>query len=401
MRASKNLTRLLGLASLVVLTFLAGCGQQTDFTYGKAADQSVNGLSVFANLLREQGHTVVRKRRLTRRLQSFDSIVWAPDNEFLPPESVAAWMEDWLSSPGTSKVLIFIGRSYDAKIPFYESKVRAADPEDREDWQRELAEVIVDAREFDFGWSFAKDTETTFWFDSRESERPFAKSVTGPWAKGVDTGRIDLHCSKTLVPLETYDDEEKIPSLIPEYAEDNQFYEYETYDGLPSKFRDPGLKARDLLTVDGQPFAFEISSDAGNGRIIVISNGSFLFNFPLLNPEHQELAKMVAGEVTGDVVFLESGIQWPRVGGAANDPALQWSWIGKAPMTYIVPHFLFWGVLYIFAFFPNFGRPKRLKFHPAKAFRNHVQAVAAILRRSKERDWARNAIETWHKRNKS
>ena len=177
----------------------------------------------------------------------------------------------------------------------------------------------------------------------------------------------------------------------------DSYYEYDFYD---EEFREGEIEVKDLLTVDGKPFAFELSTDANpNRKVIIISNASFLLNYPLLNPANRKLASRVADEAVGDVIFLESDWNWPRVGGSGNDPALHWSWVGRAPMSYIVPHFLFWGVLYCFAFYPNFGRPKRIQFHPPKAFRSHVKAVASILGRSKERSWARQIIDIWLKRN--
>ena len=388
---------------LVALILLpSGCNFGTDFTYGKSADQSVNGLSVFANLLRERGHTVSRKRRLTKRVDKFDTIVWAPDNERFPPENVAAWIEQWMGK-STSKVLIYVGRSYDATLPYYQGKFDNATIENRDQWQRELAEQVMQKRryDYDYDWRFPTGTDPpdAFWFERYDKEpKVDASKIGGPWASDIDSTAIDLDCDQLLKPLEDYNIEEATPVLDIETDDgEADYYEYSYQD---DEFREDEIKVKHLLTVDGKPFAFELSTDENPGRkVIIISNGSFLLNFPLMQPENQKLASKVADEAIGDVVFLESDYRWPRVGGQANDPALRWTWIGQAPMNYIVPHFLFWGVLYCFAFYPNFGRPKRVQFHPPKAFRSHVQAVAAILRRSKEKSWARQLVDMWLKRN--
>ena len=376
-----------------------GCTQQTDFTYGKSADQSINGVSVFANLLSDRGHSVVRKRRLTKRINKFDTIIWAPDNEMHPPENVGAWIEEWLAGSGsqTNKVLVYIGRAYDAKTDYYKGKAQTSAPEYQESWRRELAEVLVNDREY--FWGSRDDEQEPYWFKKDSPDLIDDTKIAGPWSEEVDTTAINLNCDELLLPVENYNDESLYPIATYDTNDaDNDRYDY-VYVNPQAEFRNSELESNALLTVDGKPFAFEIRSKYGSGKIIVISNGSFLLNYALLNPEHQKLAEKVADEVIGDVVFLESAAQWPRVGGAADDPALQWTWIGKAPMTYIVPHFLFWGVLYCFAFYPNFGRPKRIKFHPPKAFRGHVKAVGAILSRSKEKSWAKEVIETWQKRN--
>ena len=397
----KQLVRITVSVSLAVLFLLqTGCNFGTDFTYGKSADLSVNGTSVFANLLRERGHSVSRKRRLTKRVDNFDTIVWAPDNRRLPPEDVTGWIEQWLGK-SNSKVLIYIGRSYDANLQYYQDKFENATTENRGKWQRELAEKVMQERRYDYDWSLPIGTDplVAYWFEhDDDTTKVDASKVGGPWANGIDSNAIDLNCGRLLKPLEDYNVEESTPVFyMPNEEEDDYYYDYGYQD---EEFREDKINVQNLLTVDGKPFAFELSTTANPGRkVIIISNGSFLLNYPLMEQENRKLASKVADEATGDVVFIESDFNWPRIGGNANDPALHWSWVGRAPMSYIVPHFLFWGVLYCFVFFPNFGRPKRIQFHPPKAFRSHVQAVAAILRRSKEKSWARQMVDIWLKRN--
>jgi len=153
--------------------------------------------------------------------------------------------------------------------------------------------------------------------------------------------------------------------------------------------------------VDDQPFAFELVSGDGAGhRVIVVSNAAFLLNFPLVtDADRRKLASRVADECIGDVAVLET--QWSTPissdGNASNGQT--WAWIAQPPMRYIVPHFLFWGVLYCFVFYPIFGRPKKVEFHPAKSFGSHVKAVGEVMRRSGDREWARDKVEEYNQRN--
>ena len=385
-RQTLRLVFAVGFAALMVLQ--TGCFP-TDFTYGKSADKSVNGLSVFANLIRERGHSVTRKLKLSKRIDSSDTIVWAPDNKGLPPENVVARLEQWLGE-GNSRVLIYIGRSYDATLPYYRGKFESAPPENREQWQRVLSEKTLEDRQRSYYENIAPTgTDKAYWFEKEEDDVIDTSKMDGPWTEDIDIVGIELEGRDLLKPIEDYNVEKAVPQLVM----DSQIFG----DG---KFRANSLTTKNLLTVDGKPFAFEISSgNNADGKVIIISNASFLLNYSLLNPENRKLASKVADEATGDVVFIESDYRWPGVGGSANDPALHWSWVGKEPMNYIVPHFLFWGVLYCFAFYPNFGRPKRVQFHPPKAFRSHVQAVASILGRSREKSWAREIVNMWLKRN--
>ena len=384
------------LCSMLILQ--TGCYDWgTEFTYGKANDRSINGVSVFANLLRERGHSVSNKRRLSKRVNKFDTIFWAPDNPDMPPENVVAWLENWLAN-GNQKVLIYVGRSYDATLAYYRGKLANATPEDRDNWQRELGDVLVQQWDYGVDWrANLAPTSGSFWFESETTGGLDSSAIAGPWAEGIDASATDLECEILLKPIDDYNlAEDALPQLSTGMDPETGEYIQLDYEFTRQTFRDDELEVTELLTVDGKPFAFEVSSQSAPGRkVIVISNGSFLLNYPLLKPENRKLASRVADNVVGDVVVLESNWSWPKIGGAANDPALRWTWVGRAPMSYIVPHFLFWGVLYCFVFYPNFGRPKRIQFHPPKAFRSHVKAVASILGRSKEKSWARQMVNAW------
>ena len=58
----------------------AGCRQDVDATYGRLSGSSVNGVRVFANLLRSKGCRVESTRRLSPKLRDqTDLIVYFPD----------------------------------------------------------------------------------------------------------------------------------------------------------------------------------------------------------------------------------------------------------------------------------------------------------------------------------
>ena len=277
--------RFVALAVLACLTLTSGCFYQTSFQYGKSTGNSVNGVSVFANALRERGHSVMRKKRLSKRFDSFDTIVWAPDNRHHPPENVAAWLEEWISK-GNERVLIYVGRSYDGKIPYHRGKFETAEPEERENWQRELADALIEDREFVFDFSFGLQDDTTpYWFDREvdlkaEAEEELAavekaiadkssavtagavpasaipidtgptdeelqvdlqaakdallkfplvrdpSALGGPWAQGVDPSLVTLECENLLLPLADYNDDSKFPALSTENDEGGYQYIY-------------------------------------------------------------------------------------------------------------------------------------------------------------------------------
>jgi hypothetical protein len=131
----------------------------------------------------------------------------------------------------------------------------------------------------------------------------------------------------------------------------------------------------------------------GDGRVIVVANGSFLLNLPLVNHEHRKLAAdLIAeiGPVPRDVYFLESG-----PGGAGivdRDPAMGTPTgleiFNLPPANWILFHLAAVGILLCFARWPIFGRARGLKAEAPSDFGKHVQALGQLLSLSRDRAYA-------------
>ena len=380
------------LACLVLFVFACGCREsEIDFRYGVANGESVNGLSLFVDMLEENGHKVVRQKRLSPRLDRVQTIVWAPDIQNPPTSEVAGWLEDWLVRDNP-RVLIVIGRDYDAKADYLKQIANQAPADEFEARTREYNEGLQAGDDF-WNWVLA-DEEEKWWYETVEGPGT-PTSISGPWSNGVNGTNLPLKSQKILVPLDSYSG--KVPKS-PDRSADSQYgYSYQWFQ----TFREGKLQQQELLNVDDQAFAFELNpewDDSEQHRLIVVSNGSFLLNYPLVtNADCRQLASNVANECVGEVVVLETGWNTPISDGQPTT-GQTWAWIAKPPMRYIVPHFLFWGVLYCFVFYPIFGRPRRVKFHPAKSFSSHVKAVGDVMRRSGNRDWAQDRIEEYNQR---
>ena len=77
----------------------------------------------------------------------------------------------------------------------------------------------------------------------------------------------------------------------------------------------PHELAEPLLEGDGEPLVWAWRPYEDGGRVILVANGSFLLNLPLVNHEHRKLAASLIAEAgePGEVVFLESGPQGVRI----------------------------------------------------------------------------------------
>jgi hypothetical protein len=153
-----------------------------------------------------------------------------------------------------------------------------------------------------------------------------------------------------------------------------------------------------LLSGNGEPLITEITFKFNGGKIYFVHNGSMLLNLPLVNSENRAIASNLIDQCSyGDVVFLESDYDGllvsQRDGNAAQTP---WQWVAKKPLCYIVPHFVLLGIIFCFASFPIFGRPKKLKKESTSDFSGHIKATAKLLRRANNQQLARQKVQQWH-----
>ena len=86
-------------------------------------------------------------------------------------------------------------------------------------------------------------------------------------------------------------------------------------------------------------------------------------------------------EPYSDVLFLESGTDGIEISESDYDAHNTWAWITKKPLCYMVPHVLAWGVLFCFAFYPIFGRPKQTVNTRNRSFGDHIGALGRLSSR--------------------
>ena len=136
-----------------------------------------------------------------------------------------------------------------------------------------------------------------------------------------------------------------------------------------------------------------------NSRVIVLANGAFTLNMPLVNKEHRKLAgKLIATcAAKGDVAFLESDSTGPRVrksdSSEGGNHALQLFTIW--PISFIFVHFAALGIAYCIAVFPIFGRPHRLPKEQRSDFGQHVSALGELLKKTRDVTYAENRVRQY------
>jgi hypothetical protein len=193
------------------------------------------------------------------------------------------------------------------------------------------------------------------WFVYKPGEFKLVRTLGGPWAEGIDASKAQIELRTRISP---HGDVEE------------------------------------LLTSDGDLIAAtESRSDWDGSQIIYIANGSFLLNLPQVNHEHRKLAGKLVDQVgePGNVVFLESGPGGPPIDPPHTDNSV-WTLFKAWPLGIMLLQLAAVGVLYCFAQWPIFGRPRQPAAEPAADFSKHVAAVGRLLARTKNRQFALDRV---------
>lgn len=384
------------------LGLIGGCGyQELDVTYGQRrgtpGGESINGTSVLAELFEQRGFSVSTWRRLSPKLDQFDLLVWCPDNFKPPDEATREYLEDWLAA-SSGRVLVYVGRDYDATVPYWNRFLQQVPADQRREVARRLASAQAT---FDTRQSEVPLSVDAHWFElERIASPPGPFALSGSWSDGVDNAKADIQISTRM-----------------------RFLEVEEPDAMPAA---PGERiVRPLLLANGEPLVTEIEFNNGS-RLYLVLNGSFLLNYPLANAEHRKLAaRLIAdcGEPRGRrLAFLETGPDGPPIlDKEAGDPyptglELFTVW----PLGVMMLHLTLLGIVACFALFPIFGRPREQPisraddYHavtevvlqegemPVSAVRahfgKHVDALGRLLEKTQDHDFARQRLKEYQER---
>ncbi|MDX1962984.1 MAG: hypothetical protein SFX18_07515 [Pirellulales bacterium] len=373
----------------LLLLACAGCDEELEVRYGRAYGPSVNGTSVLQQMFRDAGHTVNTRSQLTPELQrNGEVLVWFPDNFNLPDDKVRDWLDNWLTAQ-PNRMLIYIHRDFDAE-PLYWQEVqsrnlskqtvevaqRLGEAENRFLQERNGNFIYSNRNWSGYGRPGIKDaiSKSDFpWLQIAELPQSHSpgpvKSVSGPWSVGLDQTKLALRQNSQLV--------------------------------LPTA----AVELTPLLRADGLDFAFLERIPRGNFSLgrnsqdswrLCVNNGSFLLNYPLINPQHRQLALQLINQVGSArrVDFLESDWNGPRIRdtNTIDQRPNGWEFFTIQPLGMILGHLAWIGIMFCFIRWPIFGRPRPLPRVSAFDFGLHLQALANLLARTRQPQFAREKI---------
>jgi hypothetical protein len=373
---------LVGITAAILLIVVGAllAGRQNEVlptTYGRRRGTdgapSVNGTSVLVEFYKQAGHRVTTRNRLSPSVNEFDVIVWIP-NDFEPPtKEQREFLEKWLAKgAGELRTVVYIGRDYDAAVAYWDDWEHLAPGAPQPQADEALRRRAETRATHEAARSKLPTDQYARWFTTHRDAPPRTiNKLSGPWAEGIDTAKADLHLEGRL----------RIPSDGDRTSADPEIPDY--FETLLSS-GDASLVTRvknDVL-IDGW----------GEGQVLVIANGSFVLNYPLVNSENRKLAARLVNECgpAGRVVFIESGPGGPTVldkepaGGPPTPLELLKVW----PLNAILLHLTILGIVLCLARSPIFGRPRELLPDSPADFGKHVAALGRLLARTKDRNYA-------------
>ena len=401
----KHLALRLGIRGLIaigvplVLLLLGGMlyllqgpkGESLHSVYGKRsgreATASVNGTRVLAEMFIKNGHKLRTISRLSPGLNDkADVIVWIPDSFEPPDQKQRDFLETWLAK-GRGRTLIYVGRDYDAAGEYYRKIAPQLSAAEAATFKRHEAEAKseYDARR----WEMPKEEYARWFTVRRDGKKHVAKGLQGPWAAGIDSTKAEILLEGRLDPPVEKDRTDKDAPPMPQTVApllwaDQNGDGYQPKDAIVTRIRDPAFGT--------------------TGQVIVVTNSSFVLNYPLINHEHRKLAGKLIDECApgARVAFIESKDGEPTVldkepeapGGGLFDIAQVW------PLNAMVIHLTVLGIIYCLARAPIFGRPKEIPGEASADFGKHVTALGQLMARSKDRDYAEQRIQQYQQQGK-
>jgi hypothetical protein len=158
------------------------------------------------------------------------------------------------------------------------------------------------------------------------------------------------------------------------------------------------LHLEQLLSANDQLLVGRLRRDYWEeSQIIVVANGSWLLNLPLVNHEHRKIAGQLIERCgpPGRVCFLESGPGGPAISDSDSRLPLMLRAFTVWPVSAILLHLTLLGILFCFCVFPIFGQARQLPADSVSDFGKHVSAMGDLMERGRNAPYARQRIQQY------
>lgn len=412
-------------ALLLALVCCTGCGgdeETLSTVYGGRrgeAASSVNGLSIFADMLRSAGHQVSSRSNSATSIDDLQTIIWAPDRFEPPTDAERTAVEEWLGGE-PDRTFVYVGRDYDAAVAYWQRVAQQAPANDFVAVQRAtaLAESAHDTAR-----SAMPAKEDCDWFIARR-DRPHTRvqQFGGEMADDIDAvaaavvlqGILDVPADAAESPTDAADEtaaddgDEVVEDADDAKYVDEHVYNFDDYTlnfevllsaetAAAAGADDPFDEQGGQRPPDGTPIVTRITSPIwGSSQLIIVANGSFLLNLPLVNHQNRKLAGNLIDQfgVPGKAVIWESS----TFRGTSAEQQNEWSALTTWPLNLIVLHLAVLGMLYILWRFPIFGHAYTLPPASTSDFAKHIDALGKLMAGTRDEEFARRKLQEYRDR---
>lgn len=422
-----------------------GCSSTLSTQYGMSEGYDVPNspasVSLFRNMCNDKGHSTLLVRSFSpRAMKKLNAIVWTPDAFELHQPETLEWIDRWLASG--DRTLVYVGRDFSPTADYWSQSAEAFSREETptQDVLSALEQQAIELTNLEQLRSRVRPKTATPWclFDHSNGVAERVLKVKGSWADSVDpsiarwfvrsfpvgyTKKI-LASAKKDFDREAEDTSSKTGVTIttpnqpptpmtpmgtpapPKPGTETVYdFRWQTSDANMLKVVNaittsdiPRMKNR-LSTEDDKPLIAEITKSSWkNSRVFVVANSSFLSNISLTNYENLSIAKKLVDELPRTNVGFLTGSQDPLVRtDDTSDQQKGFEMLTIWPLNVVSIHAVFLGMLVLLAVFPIFGRAKVLPRKSTREFGQHVEAVGALLHKSRDRFYALATIAEYFK----
>lgn len=382
-------SRYLVLLLLLACGIVVGCGKPSSklrTAYGKRTGNeagSVNGTKALSEMFREAGYYVRSYSAVSPSMLRHNVIVWFP-NSFDGPtpefrDTILRWLEE-----EEGRTFIYVGRDFDASIQYWNDVLNKVDPAEKLDVMRQRSLAI---ESFDKLRNYqSPQADYQFYKIERDAPRRVASSLSGPWAKGIDASKTQIELRSRMIPAD----------------EDTIYKGFDTFDedAVPIHLVED---SEILLSTGKEAIVARLGSDYSDNQIILVNNGSFLLNLPLVNPEHRKLAAKLVNQcdesyyAPDSVAFLETegGVRIMNAD-QSTDGNSGWEWLSKWPLNLVGLQMAWWLIVLCFALYPIFGRAKKLPSAETSDFKKHIDSVGDLLQATDDHGYAQLRVQQYH-----
>lgn len=344
---------------VLVVALAAGCDRDPDTRYGTVRGESLNGVSAFVQLLRDAGHQTATRRWLAERIvERHDVAIVFADGFTAPDEEARELLERFLDADG-NQTLVFVVRDSDAAIDYW-AAVAAA---------RELPpEKVATAHERHATAQAELRAATQAAFTADTTDR-------SPLAYGLAVRRRPVP-----PPIEVDMAGTTAAPVAARWELRRRF--------------EPPRGTRPLWTHGGEPL---LVASRGRDRTLLLASAAPLLNGGLVDPGNRRLAAALVAELPQDARVVVVGSARIRAEEEDESGPSVWRLLTVEPHPWIVAQAVVAMLLFCWWKAPIFGRPRREEDGRPQDFGHHVEALGALLRKSRDEAFAHTRLEAWRR----